>query len=79
MEYQLLSDIQRLRRELNEAIGCLQTEGTDRGLREQLQDTRTELVTVHEKLAEQIPCSSSESAPLDDTPKGFGVGGPHRG
>jgi len=51
MEYQLLSEIQRLRRELSEAIESLHTEETGRGLREQLQDTRTEFVTVHEKLA----------------------------
>lgn len=52
MEYQLLGEIQRLRKELNEAMGYLHTEEADiRGFHEQLQDTRTELMVVHEKLA----------------------------
>ena len=52
MEYQLLNEIQRLRKELNEAMGSIHTEEVDRmSFREQLQDTRTELTTVYERLA----------------------------
>lgn len=52
-EYQLLNEIQRLRKELSEIMESLHTEEADRrSFREQLQDARAELVTVYEKLAE---------------------------
>ena len=52
-EYQLLGEIQRLRKELSEIMESLHTEEADqRSFRGQLQDARVELVTVYEKLAE---------------------------
>ena len=52
MEKELLGGIQRLRRELNDAMKDLrQEEARRRDPRERLRDARTELMTVYEKLA----------------------------
>lgn len=52
MEYQLLGEIQRLRKELSDAIGSLETEGEGRGsFHDELQETRRGLRELCEMLA----------------------------
>ena len=52
MKYQLLREIQRLRKELSDAIGSLEKEEAGRrGFCDDLQETRIELTELRERLA----------------------------